>query len=68
VEPVQAVAEGLVKSSQVTRQYKRKPKLLGGLKVKVGQDVEVQVQLFMHIARIWSFPFFRFETTRYCHV
>src|SRR6516162_761929 len=52
VEPVQGDAEGLVKVAQVIRQYKSKPKLLCGPEVKIRQDVEGQVELLMHVARI----------------
>jgi len=44
--------EGLVKVAQVIRQYKHKPKLLRRREVKIRQNVESQVQLLMHTARI----------------
>src|SRR5260370_36522239 len=52
VEPVQRATEVFVKSAQVIRQYKYKPKLLRGLEVKIRQDVERQVQLLVEIARV----------------
>src|SRR5215469_5221097 len=52
VKSVQSVAKGLVKVAQIIWQCENQPKLLCNLQVKIGQNIERQIQLFMQGACI----------------
>jgi hypothetical protein len=50
VESVQRIAERLVQFAEVLGQRIEKPKLLCGLELKVGQDIEGQSQPLLHVS------------------